>query len=192
MLQEMAAAHSLQRNPKSRSGSRRTGASLFLLYGSCQSSDWWFSGNSSQRCVPHTEHHTGVPAAGQGGSRPSDTPACLIGVSQIKSQEEYERIWSTKLRLVRGVLNPSAVGLCVCRDDLPRVLTSSLCFWGPINVINFRFAPPDVRVVFTSVASVMWNTYLSIVQHEYEPQSVKVLNKMASKIAASETRERGL
>ena len=49
-----------------------------------------------------------------------------------------------------------------------------------------------MRVVFTSVASVLWNTYLSIVQHEYEPQSVKVLNRMASKIAATETREPGL
>ena len=53
------------------------------------------------------------------------------------------------------------------RNDLPRVMLGSLGFWGPINFCNFMFTPPKFRIIVVSCSAVVWNCYLSLVQHEY-------------------------
>lgn len=55
--------------------------------------------------------------------------------------------------------------------DVPRLLQSSLCFWGPLNVVNFTLLPPHLRLLFSSAAAVVWNTYLSVVAHEHLQQT---------------------
>eukprot|EP00658_Telonema_sp_P-2_P010331 TRINITY_DN13895_c0_g1_i1.p1 TRINITY_DN13895_c0_g1~~TRINITY_DN13895_c0_g1_i1.p1 ORF type:complete len:211 (-),score=38.32 TRINITY_DN13895_c0_g1_i1:276-908(-) len=72
----------------------------------------------------------------------------LLG--QIQTQAEYKETLASKLR-----------------EDVVRIWSSSALFWGPTNVVNFALVPGQFRVIFTSVASVCWNTYLSLVQHEY-------------------------
>jgi hypothetical protein len=52
-------------------------------------------------------------------------------------------------------------------NDLPRIMLGSLTFWGPINFCNFMFTPVSYRVVVVSFSAVIWNCYLSVVQHEY-------------------------
>ena len=53
------------------------------------------------------------------------------------------------------------------RNDLPRILLGSLSFWGPVNFFNFYFNPPKYRILAISASAVVWNCYLSLVQHEY-------------------------
>jgi hypothetical protein len=53
------------------------------------------------------------------------------------------------------------------RDDLPRLMLGSLAFWGPVNFCNFYWAPPQYRIMVVSASAVVWNCYLSLVQHEY-------------------------
>lgn len=52
-------------------------------------------------------------------------------------------------------------------DDWPRIVERSFQFWVPINFVNFYFVPLHWRLVVTSLASVGWNCFLSLVQHEY-------------------------
>lgn len=51
------------------------------------------------------------------------------------------------------------------QDDLPRIMAGSLLWWTPINMVNFFFTPPQYRLVLASVAALVWNTFLSFVQH---------------------------
>jgi hypothetical protein len=52
------------------------------------------------------------------------------------------------------------------REDLLRLMTGSLLFWAPFNFANFYWTPPRYRILGMSAAAVMWNCYLSLVQHE--------------------------
>ena len=53
------------------------------------------------------------------------------------------------------------------REDWPRIMRGSFCFWVPMNFINFYFVPLHFRLMVTSVASTAWNCFLSLIQHEY-------------------------
>jgi protein Mpv17 len=80
------------------------------------------------------------------------------------------------------------------RDDLPRLVKGSLSFWTPINFINFYFTPIQYRVLVVSASAVVWNCYLSVVQHEYISRTgssqgttkVATSPRMAGTIAAME------
>ena len=60
-------------------------------------------------------------------------------------REEVERRWSLSL----GV-----------------ALLASAAVWVPVNLLNFSFVPPHMRVLPTIVTSCVWNTYLSLKAHE--------------------------
>ena len=51
------------------------------------------------------------------------------------------------------------------RDDLPPTMLRSCCFWIVVQTANFRCVPPSWTVVFSNVAFVVWNSYLSLVGH---------------------------
>lgn len=55
------------------------------------------------------------------------------------------------------------------KQDLVPVVYNSARVWMPINVLNWLFVPNHVRVLFTSLVSVGWNCYISLVQHKEEP-----------------------
>ena len=51
------------------------------------------------------------------------------------------------------------------RNKLPSIVQSSITFWGPINCITWYYVPTHLRIVFVSCVSLMWNSYLSYMQH---------------------------
>ena len=51
------------------------------------------------------------------------------------------------------------------RYDLPETLVKSACLWIPVTTLNFWLVPARFRVVMTSFVAVVWNTFLSLVQH---------------------------
>ena len=50
-------------------------------------------------------------------------------------------------------------------QDLPRIMLGSLIWWSPINIINFMLTPPQYRIAVASMAALVWNTFLSLIQH---------------------------
>eukprot|EP00316_Scyphosphaera_apsteinii_P008245 CAMPEP_0119325320 /NCGR_PEP_ID=MMETSP1333-20130426/65508_1 /TAXON_ID=418940 /ORGANISM="Scyphosphaera apsteinii, Strain RCC1455" /LENGTH=469 /DNA_ID=CAMNT_0007333281 /DNA_START=109 /DNA_END=1518 /DNA_ORIENTATION=+ len=65
------------------------------------------------------------------------------------------------------VAEADALSSAKLRRDVPRLMQSTLCFWGSFNVLNFWLMPPTVHLLTSSIASVCWNTYLSYVAHEH-------------------------
>eukprot|EP00949_MAST-11_sp_MAST-11-sp1_P004367 g4367.t1 len=53
------------------------------------------------------------------------------------------------------------------KEDVPRVVSSSVCFWLPINMVNFIFVRPEYRIIVAGLGAIFWNCFLSMVQHEY-------------------------
>ncbi|KAL6063487.1 hypothetical protein QOT17_011497 [Balamuthia mandrillaris] len=51
------------------------------------------------------------------------------------------------------------------RNDLGRVCVNSAGLWGVANTLNWCLLPNHMRTAFSSVVSVAWNAYLSLVQH---------------------------
>ncbi|GMH58600.1 hypothetical protein TrVE_jg7667 [Triparma verrucosa] len=49
--------------------------------------------------------------------------------------------------------------------ELLNTMKASAALWWPANAANFAFVPPHLRAIWTSVFSVVWSTYLSLVQH---------------------------
>jgi len=49
----------------------------------------------------------------------------------------------------------------------PRLLLATGAFWGSFNVLNFWLVPPGLHLLFSSGASLFWNTYLSNLAHQY-------------------------
>lgn len=49
--------------------------------------------------------------------------------------------------------------------DYFRFLFDSYKIWPIIQTINFLFIPLELRVIFTSIASVLWNTYVKMARH---------------------------
>lgn len=54
------------------------------------------------------------------------------------------------------------------RDNLKKTLFSAWKVWPFVNLINFAFVPPQMRVVFVSAVSVFWVAYLSMVSSQGE------------------------
>ncbi|EHY64586.1 hypothetical protein NERG_02396, partial [Nematocida ausubeli] len=46
--------------------------------------------------------------------------------------------------------------------DYFRILFDSYKIWPILQMINFLFVPLEMRVVFISMASLLWNTYVKI------------------------------
>lgn len=49
--------------------------------------------------------------------------------------------------------------------DFPATLKSSYLFWGPVCMLEFLFVPYPLRVLYISMMSVVWDTYLSYAAH---------------------------
>ena len=57
-------------------------------------------------------------------------------------------------------------------EDLSGIISTAAVMWLPINTLTFWKVPPAFRTFWTSSFTVMWITYLSMVQHK--PESVKM------------------
>ncbi len=70
------------------------------------------------------------------------------------------------------------VGQCIIRSvekvnaELLNTLKVSVSMWVPLNAFNFAFVPSTHRVLYTSVFSVVWATYLSICQKRKVPEGI--------------------
>eukprot|EP00798_Chlamydomonas_sp_ICE-L_P025111 gene25111-10752_t len=51
------------------------------------------------------------------------------------------------------------------RDLFPAVKVNWL-LWVPAQFINFKFVPPNLRVLATNVTALIWNTYMSYASHK--------------------------
>ncbi|RLN64017.1 hypothetical protein BBJ29_005348 [Phytophthora kernoviae] len=46
--------------------------------------------------------------------------------------------------------------------------------WVPAQILNFRFVPGSMQVLFSNVVGLAWNTYLSYISHLEVPKSIEV------------------
>ena len=53
-----------------------------------------------------------------------------------------------------------------CKSDLLKLFIASSVVWIPVNMCNFLFCPPHLRVLPTIFTSLAWNTFLSHTAHE--------------------------
>lgn len=53
-------------------------------------------------------------------------------------------------------------------DDLTPIITTAAFMWMPVNSITFWRIPPAFRTIWTSGFTVVWCTYLSMVQHKQQ------------------------
>ena len=57
-------------------------------------------------------------------------------------------------------------------DDFSIVLSNSYAFWLPTSIICFYFIPIHLRVLFSCMTSVVWDTFMSFATHN--PLKVEV------------------
>ncbi|EGD77133.1 hypothetical protein PTSG_07467 [Salpingoeca rosetta] len=58
------------------------------------------------------------------------------------------------------------------RAELWNTLRSSWMFWSPCNVMTWTFFPAHTRVAFGGVVSMVWNVYLSFVEHRAQGETL--------------------
>ncbi|KAI5189232.1 protein Mpv17 [Nematocida minor] len=63
---------------------------------------------------------------------------------------------------VSSVVDSKNFSLSKVIGDYFRILFDSYKIWPVIQMINFLFVPLDLRVMFISVASLLWSTYVKI------------------------------
>jgi hypothetical protein len=51
-------------------------------------------------------------------------------------------------------------------SDVLETMQRSVCFWWPINFMNFLFVPQPYRILLMNSASVLWGAYLSYAQYK--------------------------
>ena len=49
-----------------------------------------------------------------------------------------------------------------------------IAFWSPAQAVNFYFLPPQFRVMYLGVVSLVWTAYMSFIQYEYGKVDDKV------------------
>jgi hypothetical protein len=82
------------------------------------------------------------------------------------------------------------------KETLPHVIVANWMVWGPVQLINFRFVPQPMQVLFANMISLVWNAYLSfstraplpLLQEEeqdildHAPAPVVLVQRMTSKM----------
>ncbi|KAG7389541.1 hypothetical protein PHYPSEUDO_010186 [Phytophthora pseudosyringae] len=66
------------------------------------------------------------------------------------------------------------------RADWWPVTKANWAVWVPAQILNFRFVPGSMQVLFSNLVGLLWNAYLSYVSHSVVPKAVleeKVLEK---------------
>jgi protein Mpv17 len=53
--------------------------------------------------------------------------------------------------------------------ELPDLILTSAKLWVPVNSLNWYFLPTHARVLLSTIVSVGWNAYISLVQHRPLP-----------------------
>lgn len=51
------------------------------------------------------------------------------------------------------------------KQDWRNAILANWKLWPMFQFVNFRFVPPEQRVLFSSMVSLIWNTYLSFAGH---------------------------
>jgi len=51
-------------------------------------------------------------------------------------------------------------------STFPSVITTAWCLWTPTQTVNFMLIPFQMRVLFTQMVSLMWNTFLSYISNK--------------------------
>uniref|UniRef100_A0A0B6YBP3 Mpv17-like protein 2 n=1 Tax=Arion vulgaris TaxID=1028688 RepID=A0A0B6YBP3_9EUPU len=60
------------------------------------------------------------------------------------------------------------------KDKFLKIYMFDWTFWPLAQFVNFRFVPGNLRVVYVSSATLLWNSFLSFVKHEHKPQESSV------------------
>lgn len=69
-------------------------------------------------------------------------------------------------------------------EDLFPIVATSAIMWMPVNSLTFWLIPPVFRTIWTSGFTVIWCTYLSMVQHkELTSTSTKQDNRTTTTLA---------
>jgi protein Mpv17 len=66
------------------------------------------------------------------------------------------------------------------RNDLPGTMLSNYIVWIPAQILNFRYVPPQLRVLWANFVGFFWNIYLSSAANKPN----QVLEEVAKEITA--------
>jgi len=83
-----------------------------------------------------------------------------------------------------GMLEGKSLALCVneLKEKFLFVFMIDCTFWPPLQVINFCFLPPHLRVLYVSSMVFFWDTFLSYAKHkDLNKESIQELLAQFSK-----------
>ncbi|GAB9475271.1 Peroxisomal membrane mpv17 pmp22-like protein [Globisporangium polare] len=66
------------------------------------------------------------------------------------------------------------------RNDWWPAVTANWIVWVPAQLINFRFVPGTLQVLFSNVVGLFWNSYLSYLSHSDAPMSIEAIERSAA------------
>ncbi|EEY61184.1 uncharacterized protein PITG_01436 [Phytophthora infestans T30-4] len=58
------------------------------------------------------------------------------------------------------------------RADWWPLMKANWVVWVPAQILNFRFVPGSMQVIFSNVVGLLWNSYLSYVSHSQVPKAL--------------------
>lgn len=87
------------------------------------------------------------------------TALAKMGLDQALMAPAGLALFYVVVSLLEGKPWESAVG--VARDKFPATLAANYALWPAANFVNFRFVPPEQRILYINVVAVGWVSVLS-------------------------------
>jgi hypothetical protein len=88
-------------------------------------------------------------------------PLYFIILGTLKGQS-VDHILTAVKRVSSIPVPPSIALLMAFKQDSLNIYFSGMKLWPPVSLISFVFVPAEQRVIFGSIAGVIWNIYLSL------------------------------
>ncbi|GLD98456.1 hypothetical protein PINS_up007153 [Pythium insidiosum] len=92
------------------------------------------------------------------------TPAVMkrLALDQLGFAPTFLPVFFSTLLTLEGV--PEQIPSKLRQDWWPTV-KANWVVWVPAQLLNFRFVPGNLQVLFANVVGLFWNSYLSYVSH---------------------------
>lgn len=77
----------------------------------------------------------------------------------------------TSFLIGSGILEGKSIKACTqeWREKFLTIYMADWCVWPPAQFINFYFLPSHFRVLYVSMVTLCWNTFLSFMKHKDVP-----------------------
>lgn len=83
-----------------------------------------------------------------------------VGADQFVFTPIYVPFWLTSLWILEDKTNDISQRL---QSAVPTILMANWGYWIPVQYINFMFLPLKYQVLFSNVAALFWNAFMSFV-----------------------------